>query len=121
MEEVKKTSEAEKKPYFLILHFILTFWIFIVSGYVLSVPLSYSLCADKLSNSVTKTVQIFNPNGNQEYKFYHYLLLQVTFNIQVYNNFHKDGEANTAEGYMWFVLIFRHSRDLASLVSVLQC
>jgi hypothetical protein len=39
----------------LVLHFILTFWIFIVAGYVFSLPFPYSLRADKLPNSVIKT------------------------------------------------------------------
>jgi hypothetical protein len=58
-KKLKKTSGEQKKPTFLTLHLILTFWIFIVSCYVLSIPLSHSLCADKLSNSVTNAVKKF--------------------------------------------------------------
>jgi hypothetical protein len=57
VEEVKKTSAARKKLSLLILQYILTFRIFIVSGYVLSLPLSYSLRADKLANPVIKQLQ----------------------------------------------------------------
>jgi hypothetical protein len=59
---------AYRKPSLLMLHFILTFWIFIVSGDVFSLPFSYSLCADKLSNSVMKTVTRLNPNESQQDK-----------------------------------------------------
>jgi hypothetical protein len=72
---------AQRKPCVLMLYFILTFWVFIVAGYVFSLPFSYSLRADKLSNSVIKTVKRFNPNESQQQKFHHHLFLQATFNM----------------------------------------